>query len=406
MLCVASVRIGPARQAFWAVWDRPPAGCTSGRRSARGAVELSPGGARLADARASSSSSRSTRPPGSRRSAPAATATPGRASRAASRPAAGSRSTARRRPVEARAVIDDTAAYYQRHTALALVAPASGTAADGRALAWNLVAGRQRPAARQRAHRVDRRRAARAGAGHLRRRPRPASASCASPPRPPASSRENLVLIRSRYRQPFGTFSGALPGGVALAEGFGVMEDARRLLVSPASRSAGARPAGGAARPAAAWSASRRSARAAAAAPEEMISTARSTSTSPASRSSSTATSSRDQRLQRLAVAQRVVHREADRLLVAAGAKARDRLDDRHVVGVVAARVRASAPRAPRAGRARCAGRRRCRARARARRARSPAPRSPARGSGPRARSPGRRAPGPRPSPRGSPAAA
>ena len=36
---------------------------------------------------------------------------------------------------------------------------------------------------------------------------------------------ENRVLVRSRYRQPFGTFSGALPGGVALADGYGVMED-------------------------------------------------------------------------------------------------------------------------------------------------------------------------------------
>ena len=37
--------------------------------------------------------------------------------------------------------------------------------------------------------------------------------------------RENLLLVRSFYRQPFGTFSGALPGGVALAEGYGVMEE-------------------------------------------------------------------------------------------------------------------------------------------------------------------------------------
>jgi hypothetical protein len=34
----------------------------------------------------------------------------------------------------------------------------------------------------------------------------------------------NLLLIRSRYRQPFGTFSGTLPGGVALQEAYGVME--------------------------------------------------------------------------------------------------------------------------------------------------------------------------------------
>jgi hypothetical protein len=34
----------------------------------------------------------------------------------------------------------------------------------------------------------------------------------------------NLLLLRSSYRQPFGTFSGTLPGGVTLAEGYGVME--------------------------------------------------------------------------------------------------------------------------------------------------------------------------------------
>jgi hypothetical protein len=36
--------------------------------------------------------------------------------------------------------------------------------------------------------------------------------------------RTNLLLLRSSYKQPFGTFSGVLPGGVELAEGYGVME--------------------------------------------------------------------------------------------------------------------------------------------------------------------------------------
>ena len=35
----------------------------------------------------------------------------------------------------------------------------------------------------------------------------------------------NLLLLRSRYRQPFGTFGGELPGGLRLAEAQGVMED-------------------------------------------------------------------------------------------------------------------------------------------------------------------------------------
>ena len=51
-----------------------------------------------------------------------------------------------------------------------------------------------------------------------------------------------------------------------------------------------------------------------------------------------------DQRLERLAVAQRVVDREADRLVVAPGAEAADGLDDLHVVCVVAAAGRRSTP--------------------------------------------------------------
>ena len=46
-----------------------------------------------------------------------------------------------------------------------------------------------------------------------------------------------------------------------------------------------------------------------------------------------------DQRRERVAVAERVVDREAERLVVAARAEAGDRVDDRDVVRVVAVRV-------------------------------------------------------------------
>jgi Protein of unknown function (DUF2804) len=36
--------------------------------------------------------------------------------------------------------------------------------------------------------------------------------------------RKNLLLVRSPYRQPFGTFAGELPGGLPLESGQGVME--------------------------------------------------------------------------------------------------------------------------------------------------------------------------------------
>src|SRR5215207_687023 len=38
-------------------------------------------------------------------------------------------------------------------------------------------------------------------------------------------SRTNLGIVRNSYRQPFGEFSGRLPGGLRLAEGYGVMEE-------------------------------------------------------------------------------------------------------------------------------------------------------------------------------------
>jgi hypothetical protein len=41
------------------------------------------------------------------------------------------------------------------------------------------------------------------------------------------SRRENLIIVRSDYRAPFGTFSGTLPGGRELASGLGVVEHHR-----------------------------------------------------------------------------------------------------------------------------------------------------------------------------------
>jgi hypothetical protein len=34
----------------------------------------------------------------------------------------------------------------------------------------------------------------------------------------------NALLLKSKYRQPFGTFKGTLPDGTKLREGYGVME--------------------------------------------------------------------------------------------------------------------------------------------------------------------------------------
>lgn len=125
--------------------------------------------------------------------------------------------------LRAMAVIDDTAGYYARHTAWHWSAGV-GTARDGRAVAWNLVAGvNDPPHASERTIWVDgepsEARPARfapdlTAVGGLRFR---AEAT--------RERSENRLLVRSRYRQPFGTFSGELAPGLELSEGLGVMEE-------------------------------------------------------------------------------------------------------------------------------------------------------------------------------------
>lgn len=225
MLCAASVRVGPARQSFWAIWDRAARrlhGRTALGRGpvalAYGSVLVDDGGARIAleldEADGVEAVCRSGR------------------SYAWTRKQGGIRArgavelAGRRIAIDERAVIDDTAGYYQRHTCWRWSAGV-GVAADGRELAWNLVDGVNDPtAASERTVWVDgepREPGPSEFAPDLRRVDRLEFESEAVRER-----RENLLLVSSAYRQPFGTFRGEL-AGLELADGWGVMEkhDAR-----------------------------------------------------------------------------------------------------------------------------------------------------------------------------------
>jgi hypothetical protein len=134
------------------------------------------------------------------------------------------------RDIEARAVIDDTAGHHARRTEWRWSAGV-GEGPDGVALAWNLVSGvNDPPSASERAVWV-------AGEPH---EASPVSiASDLSSIRcqdgselrfhaeAERSRRDNLLIVSSDYRAPFGTFSGTLPGGIALAHGRGVVEHHR-----------------------------------------------------------------------------------------------------------------------------------------------------------------------------------
>jgi len=138
-------------------------------------------------------------------------------------PASGSfELSARRRRFVARAVLDDTAAYYPRHTSWRWSAGV-GRAIDDRPVAWNLVTGiNDPPRYSERTVWID--------GEPMEVGPCTFTDDLSAvdglrfEAEATRERSENLLLARSTYQQPFGTFSGVLPDGLALAEGYGVME--------------------------------------------------------------------------------------------------------------------------------------------------------------------------------------
>jgi uncharacterized protein DUF2804 len=209
MVCAASARIGVVPVAWWAIWDRTTGRLTQGHHSVRidghhvavrDRFELA-----LGDG------------------APVEVVSPhGRQYAWTRKRLVTARGRVGDRAVELPAIVDESAGYHARHTAWRWSAGV-GTAASGEPVAWNLVAGiHDAPAASERTVWI---------AGEPRE----------VPPQPFAddlsavgalrftreatrAARENLLLLRSDYEQPFGTFAGELPEAGRLREGWGVME--------------------------------------------------------------------------------------------------------------------------------------------------------------------------------------
>jgi hypothetical protein len=227
MLCAARAEVGPLGQSFWALWDRE-----RGRELAR--TQLRPGsreivldGPRLLiDA------------PGLYvdltlgESAPIESICPSGAAgwgwtrKRAGVPISGHVEVPGRcLVVEGFGVDDESAGYQARHTSWHWSAGV-GTAADGRAVAWNLVEGiNDPPENSERAVWID----------GVPREPAPVTFSGLEAVRFADGSSldftsgaerardDNFLLVRSSYRHRFGTFTGALDG-IELAEARGVME--------------------------------------------------------------------------------------------------------------------------------------------------------------------------------------
>jgi hypothetical protein len=227
MICVGDAHVGPARQSFWAVWDRAESrlrertGLLSHRH-----VELSEGRARVrhGDLSLELEIDEDEGVETVCRAGRAYTWTRKQGGVAARGEA---RFDGRCVPVRARAVIDDSAGYHPRSTRWRWSA-AVGECEGGQPLAWNLVSGiNDPPSNSERTLWIDGvpsevapvRFAADLSAIEFEDGERLAFAVEARRGR-----RDNLLVARSDYEQPFGTFSGTLPGGIRLRAGLGVME--------------------------------------------------------------------------------------------------------------------------------------------------------------------------------------
>lgn len=227
MLCAARAEIGPATQSFWVLWDRERRQQWAHTSPLPGSREVSFGGPRL-----------EIDGPGLRASlelgevAPIEATCPSGKSQAWTRKRAGMSVTGtvevpgRRWQIDGRGIDDESAGHHQRHTSWRWSA-GIGESVEGRNLAWNLVEGiNDPPQGSERAIWVE-----------------------GGPTEPPPvrfrgldgielsggesldfageaehGRNDNYLLIRSRYRHRFGSFTGSL-GGLELAQGLGVMEE-------------------------------------------------------------------------------------------------------------------------------------------------------------------------------------
>ena len=218
MLCVARARVGPIRQRWWAIaWP------DGSMREGAGEVELAPGEVRVSD-RGIRLALQLDEAGGIEVASPS-----GRqyiwTRKQGGVPARGSAVVdGRELAIDAEAIVDESAGYHQRTTRWRWSAGV-GRGEDGERVAWNLVSGvHDAPEASERTVWID---------GEAREVGPVGFADDLSAvdrlrfsewSRREANS-NLLLLFRNRYVQPFGTFSGELPAGPRLAQGYGVMEE-------------------------------------------------------------------------------------------------------------------------------------------------------------------------------------
>lgn len=225
LICAAQIAVGPFRQEFWAVWDRAGHKLWERTRLYPWSVKLPPNrvlvrdGAIMIDLQLEEQGGVEVLTPDGN----AYTWTRKQIVRAHGvlhLPGG-------RRQVEATALIDDNAGYHRRHTSWCWSGGA-GYDTRGRSIAWSVIVGlNDRPHNSERTIWIDGRphEIGQLGfADDLSFVAFDSGEVLNFHEEAARARRDNLLVVRSSYRQPFGSFSGTLPGGIELRQAYGVME--------------------------------------------------------------------------------------------------------------------------------------------------------------------------------------
>jgi Protein of unknown function (DUF2804) len=222
MLCVGDARVGPLRQRFWAVAepDRPIVERTT---FGRGGVLLEGSRVRVdtRDVRVDVTLDEEAGIETTHADHVWTRKQAGIGARGEVR--VGSRSYS----LSCHAVVDDTAGYHRRHTRW-MWSAGVGRSTEGQRVAWNLVTGvNDEERGSERAVWIDGEPFEPAPvtfSEDMRRIEFAEGGALEFSEWSARENRTNALLLRSRYRQPFGTFTGSFPRGVSLQRGFGVVE--------------------------------------------------------------------------------------------------------------------------------------------------------------------------------------
>ncbi|HEX8476557.1 MAG TPA: DUF2804 family protein [Pyrinomonadaceae bacterium] len=224
-VCAGRVKVGPVPQEFWAVWHRSERRFLERTRFLPGRVELPPRRMLVNDGDVSFDIALD------ENEGIEVTTPDGRAytwTRKQIIPARGRvRLGAKEYHLDAHAFIDDNAGYHARRMSWRW-SGGVGTDTEGRTVAWNLIVGlNDTPGKSENAIWIN-------GEPRWVGTPRFAEdlssvafeegATLHFQEEAVRARRDNLLVIRSDYAQPMGTFTGTMPFGIRLHEAYGVME--------------------------------------------------------------------------------------------------------------------------------------------------------------------------------------